>query len=253
MRLLFTAATDTGRLRPNNEDAVLTDAELGLAVLADGMGGYQAGEVASRLCCEAVQTSLRADDGPAGAALGERLRRAIEAANQTVYDHARHYPAYRGMATTVVAVLIDGARLAVGHVGDSRLYRLRQGQLVGLTRDHTLVQEQVDAGVLSAAAARAAQHRNLVTRAVGVAPWVDITLTEHVIAPGDTYLLCSDGLHDGLTDAEITRILCRAGPPAQTVQALIDAANAAGGHDNIAVVLIHCVPAVPPEDDACPR
>ncbi len=195
MSIQFAAATDVGRLRPNNEDAVLIDATLGVAVLADGMGGYNAGEVASRLCCE----------------------------------------------TVVVAGWRDG-QLTVAHAGDSRLYRLRQGLLAQLTRDHTLVQDHVDAGLLPASDARLTGYRNLVTRAIGVAPWVDIDLAEHAVLAGDTYLLCSDGLTDMLTDAEIARILRHTGASDAAARALVAAANAAGGRDNITVALIHCPP-----------
>lgn len=245
----FACATDAGRVRPNNEDAVRVDPVLGLAVLADGMGGYNAGEVASHLCCDTIVAALHAmpPDGDAG----ERLRRAVEAANRCIHDDAQRHPAHRGMATTVVAVLVHGARLTVAHVGDSRLYRLRQGRLAALTRDHTLVQEHIDAGWVAPEDGRHVGYRNLVTRAVGVSPWVAVELGEHAIEPGDTFLLCSDGLTDMLSDAEIAAILCRVAPGATAATALIAAANAAGGTDNIAVALIHCTHAS--ESAPCPR
>jgi len=243
MPLLFACTTDVGRLRPNNEDAVVVDAELGLAVLADGIGGYQAGEVASRLCCRTVHEHVQ--DTLSATPPGEEeslLRAAIQAANVRIYTDALLHPAYHGMATTVVAALVRGQRLAVAHVGDSRLYRLRQGQLVQLTHDHTLVQEHVDAGLLPAAEARITGYRNLVTRAVGISPALACDTTLQTIEAGDTYLLCSDGLHDMLTDGEIAHLLCRQAAPAQVAEALVAAANAAGGHDNIAVAVIHCAP-----------
>lgn len=253
MQFQFACATDVGQVRPNNEDAVLVDTALGLAVLADGMGGYNAGEVASRLCCETIHAALRE---VVGARTGDQrgaLLHAVDQANRRVHDDAQRHTAHRGMATTVVVVLVQGARLTVGHVGDSRLYRLRQGQLAQLTRDHTLVQEHVEAGLLSPAGARVTGYRNLVTRAIGIAPWVEVEVAEHVVQPGDTYLLCSDGLTDMLTEAEIARILCRAGPLARAADALIAAANAAGGRDNVAVALIHCAPDGAPGSDRCPR
>ncbi|TSE33670.1 PP2C family protein-serine/threonine phosphatase [Tepidimonas charontis] len=243
MPLLFACATDVGRVRPNNEDAVLIDPELGLAVLADGMGGYQAGEIASRLCCRVVHEQVQ--HALVNTPLGEEealLRAAIQAANARIYTDALLQPSHRGMATTVVVALARAGRLAFAYVGDSRLYRLRQGQLVQLSHDHTLVQEHVDAGLLPAAEARLSRYRNLVTRAVGI----DLTLlpdsATQLLQPGDTYLLCSDGLHDMLSDGEITHLLCHQAGPSQVADALVAAANAAGGRDNIAVALIHCAP-----------
>ncbi len=243
MPLLFACATDVGRVRPNNEDAVLVDPDLGLAVLADGMGGYQAGEVASRLCCRIIHEHVRqalSDTVPGNE--DALLCAAIRAANARIYTDALLHPAHHGMATTVVAALVRPGRLAVAHVGDSRLYRLRQGQLVQLTHDHTLVQEHVDAGLLPATEARVSGYRNLVTRAVGIGPTLTPDTASHSLESGDTVLLCSDGLHDMLTEGEITHVLCRVAGPAQAAEALVAAANAAGGHDNIAVALIHCAP-----------
>jgi len=242
MQFHFACATHVGQVRTNNEDAVIVDPALGLAVLADGMGGYNAGEVASHLCCHAVHENLRSLLSQRGIDLRRAVIRALDAANDRILADAQAHPAHRGMATTAVVVLVQGARLTVGHVGDSRLYRLRQGQMAQITRDHSLVQEHVDAGLLSAEGARSTGYRNLVTRALGVAPWVEVEVAEHVVQPGDTYLLCSDGLSDMLTEAEMARMLRHAGPPPQAAEALIAAANAAGGRDNITVALIHCVP-----------
>lgn len=242
MQFSFACATDVGRLRPNNEDAVVVDPAIGLAVLADGMGGYRGGEVASRLCCETVQAELHVRLRQPRAEPRAALLAAVAQANQRIYEASQREPAWRGMGTTVVAALMDGVHLTVAHVGDSRLYRLRQGSLVALTRDHSLVQEQVQAGLISAQDARATPYRNLLTRAIGVGPAVQIDHAEHVVEPGDTYLLCSDGLHDLLTDTEIARCLCSTAPLERAAWALIDAANAAGGRDNIAVALIACWP-----------
>ncbi len=253
MQYQFACATDVGRVRPNNEDAVLVDADLGLAVLADGMGGYNAGEVASRLCCEVVHATLRQHPHTVGTDPGQALAQAIERANTAVYLDALSHPAHRGMATTVVAAWVRGDRLAVGHVGDSRLYRLRQGQFAPLTRDHTLVQEHIDAGLIRAQDARATDYRNLVTRGIGIAPRVDADIALHTVAAGDTYLLCSDGLTDMLTEPEIAHLLCRCGRGADAAQALIAAANAAGGRDNLTVALIHCAPDGAAGSAPCPR
>lgn len=253
MQYQFACATDVGRVRPNNEDAVLVDAQLGLAVLADGMGGYNAGEVASRLCCEVVHATLRQHPQTVGTDPGQALAQAIERANAAVYLDALSHPAHRGMATTVVAALVRGDRLVVGHVGDSRLYRLRQGQFAPLTRDHTLVQEHIDAGLIRAQDARATDYRNLVTRGIGIAPRVDADIALHTVAAGDTYLLCSDGLTDMLTEPEIAHLLCRCGRGADAATALIAAGNAAGGRDNLTVALIHCAPDGATGSAPCPR
>lgn len=243
LTLRYACASDPGRLRPNNEDAVLLDPSLGLAVVADGMGGYNAGEVAARTCCEALRAALADSAGDTLATAGERLQAAVRAANRAVFERALLEPSLRGMATTVVAVLVEGARAAVAHVGDSRLYRLRQGQLAPLTRDHSLVQEHIDAGLLDASLARATDYRNLVTRAVGIAPRVEVDIGTIDLQPGDTLLLCSDGLTDLLTDAQLARLLCQGGPLEEAAQRLVQAANAAGGRDNVSVALVHCAPA----------
>ncbi|MCX7692759.1 Stp1/IreP family PP2C-type Ser/Thr phosphatase [Tepidimonas taiwanensis] len=234
----FACATDPGRVRPNNEDTVRIEPDIGLVVVADGLGGYNAGEVASRLCCDTVAEIVRTASTPRAA--DERLRSAIEAANQRIHAHAQRHAAYHGMATTVVAVLVSGEQLTVAHVGDSRLYRLRHGRLVALTRDHTLVQEYIDAGWLHPDDIHHVDYRNIVTRAVGALPAVTVDVAKHTVQAGDTYLLCSDGLTEMLSDAEIEAILCNAPLGPATALALIDAANAAGGSDNIAVAMIYC-------------
>lgn len=236
----YACASDRGRVRPDNEDAVLLDPALGLAVVADGMGGYNAGEVAARLCCETVRAALAADDPEALSTPRERLQRAIVEANRAVFERALLQPSLRGMATTVVAALLGPHRVTVAHVGDSRLYRLRQGQLVQLTRDHSLVQEHIDAGLLAPEMGRSMDYRNLVTRAVGIGPHVELDVAEFDLQAGDTLLLCSDGLTDLLTDAELAHLLCQGGPLQGAAQRLVEAANAAGGRDNVSVALVHC-------------
>lgn len=245
MKCAFFSLTDTGRVRANNEDALAIVPEAGLVVLADGMGGYNAGEVASALATETVVAHLttptsQLQTGRSG--LTQAVMAAMHAANQAVFNAAQSHDDHRGMATTLVTGVFIGARLAIGHVGDSRVYRFRQGHLVRLTRDHSLLQEQVDAGLISPELARLAQHKNLVTRAVGVAPSVDIEVQELVVQPGDTYLFCSDGLNDMLTDAEMAAILRHHPPLEHAARALLDRANAAGGRDNISLVLVQCAP-----------
>lgn len=243
MRYEFSSATDTGRLRNNNEDAVACEASLGLAVLADGMGGYNAGEVASAMATGTVSTALgtwllsRQDHFNAReTALAMRL--SVERANQVIYQAALDHSEFAGMGTTVVVAVFSGARALVGHVGDSRCYRWRDGQLSRLTRDHSLLQEQLDAGLLSAEAARSAPYRNLVTRALGAEAQVALDVGEHVVSPGDLFLLCSDGLTDMLPDDALAHLLKTSSPADDLAQTLVDAANEAGGRDNISVILV---------------
>lgn len=239
------AATDVGRLRHNNEDAVAVDPALGLAVLADGMGGYQAGEVASHMTVQVLQATLRERLAALGgsriaADLPQALTAATDAAVTAVYEAANTRPELAGMGTTLVVALVLGTRLWVGHIGDSRAYRWRDGRLKPLTRDHSLLQEQLDAGVISPAEARHATHRNLVTRAIGVEPEVELEVHAHDLVPNDLVLLCSDGLTDMLTDDELAALLTvHNGAPLPTLaEACIGAANVAGGRDNIAVALL---------------
>lgn len=246
MQRRFFSLSAPGRVRANNEDAVLVNPALGVALLADGMGGYQAGEVASAMATEWVLHELEAllQNGhtPSASDLRQWLRHSVTQANHRILDASLRYPQYRGMGTTLVATVFFGARLLVGHIGDSRLYRLRQGQINRLTRDHSLLQEQIDAGLISPALARQAPYKNLVTRAMGIAPELDLEVGEHVVQPGDTYLLCSDGLHDMLSDTEMAAILKREPTLEQAGQVLLDQANAAGGKDNISLVLVQCTP-----------
>jgi serine/threonine protein phosphatase PrpC len=239
----FTSLSDTGRLRNNNEDAVASEASLGLAVLADGMGGYNAGEVASAMATGTVSTALGtwllAHQGKTSTretALAMRL--SVERANQAIYQASLDNSEFTGMGTTLVVAVFSGARALVGHVGDSRCYRWRNGQLSQLTRDHSLLQEQLDAGLLSPQAAQQMPYRNLVTRALGVENDVALDVGEHVVSPGDLFLLCSDGLTDMLPDEALADILKTCPQSDHLAQTLIDAANAAGGKDNISVILV---------------
>jgi serine/threonine protein phosphatase PrpC len=255
MKCTFCSLTDTGKVRPNNEDAVAVVAESGIVALADGMGGYNAGEVASALATETVVDCLGHwnDQATHRRSLPQTVEAAMQAANRAVYASSQAHPAHRGMATTLIVGVFRHKRLVVGHVGDSRAYRFRQGHLAQLTRDHSLLQEQIDAGRILPELAHLAQHRNVVTRAVGVADTVDIDLMEHTIEAGDTYLFCSDGLNSMLSDAEIAAILRRHAPLGQAAQALLNAANAAGGLDNISLILVQCAPpptARPPDPRA---
>ena len=243
MNLEFFCATDTGRARSNNEDSVALAKPSALAVLADGMGGYNAGEVASGMATGFITTELGRWLVEAGAsATDSEVRRAmdicVDNANRAIFNAANANPQYAGMGTTLVVALFRGTRVLVGHVGDSRAYRLRGGRLIQLTRDHSLLQEQIDAGLITPEQASFSANKNLVTRAVGVEDTVLLEIHQHEVHPGDLYLMCSDGLSDMLDDESLSQLLQGYDSLEQTGRALIAAANDAGGKDNIAVVLV---------------
>jgi protein phosphatase len=243
--LVCSALTDTGKVRPHNEDYVTVRPEFGLMILADGMGGYQAGEVASRLSCETVEATLvplfetmLPEPGPASP-LRVWLHRAIDTANMGVFERAESDPALSGMGTTLLVAVLRGRELWLAHVGDSRAYLWTASSgLRQLTRDHSLLQEQLDMGLITPEQARVSIHRNLVTRAVGIDPLVEPDVARYLLDSGALLLLCSDGLTDMLSDTDIATVLARA-PEDLNVAAreLIDQANARGGRDNISVVL----------------
>lgn len=238
----YAALTNAGRVRSLNEDAVVVLPACGLVVLADGMGGYAAGEVASDIAVSVItdvveQHFLHQTIVPDE--LWQVLVDAALEANTAILAAALDEPAYRGMGATLVTGLFHQERLIVAHAGDSRAYRLRDGLLVLITRDHSVLQERIDSGMVTVEEARNSSIRNLVTRALGVEPGLVVEVHEHVVERGDVYLFCSDGLNDMLADEEIARILLQTtGTLAEVGAALIDAANAAGGADNISVALV---------------
>jgi protein phosphatase len=239
----FHAQTHPGLQRENNEDAFSYDQASGVAVLADGMGGYNAGEVAAGMATSIIGAEMSRWLAAAEASASvQDIRRALEIcvsnANTAIYHAAQDNPQYAGMGTTLVVGVFRGSSLVLGHIGDSRCYRWRRGELSRLTKDHSLLQEQVDAGLLTPEQAELSMNKNLVTRAVGVDASVLLEVHDHIVEAGDTYLLCSDGLSDLVADAQIVNILQQPLPPPQRAQRLIDAANAAGGRDNITVLLV---------------
>lgn len=249
--LEFVHATHSGRVRSHNEDAIAISPEVGLAILADGMGGYNAGEVASGLASEFLLTRLEADLGEWRNELKQRgpemlhalLQARIDGANTAIIEAADSEPKFYGMGTTLVLALFGDDVLTTLHLGDSRAYRLRDGTLTLLTRDHSLLQEQIDAGVLSPDEARASTNRNFVTRALGVDTQVDAEIADHELALGDVYLLCSDGLSDMISDEEIAAALSAAGNEdgdslEAFAQKLVQLANEHGGRDNVSVILV---------------
>lgn len=235
--------TDPGRVRPENEDCIVTHAELGLAVLADGMGGHQAGEVASRMAVDVISEYFARAQKRAAAARKavdktKAIAEAIQEANAAIYQAAQSRPEYKGMGSTVVVTMFAGDRLCVGHVGDSRLYRFRKGTLEQLTKDHSVVQELVNRGLFTPEEARQSIAKNLVTKALGVDATIQADTAATSVEPDDVYLLCSDGLTDVVSDEQIAEILrVSGGDLDNTVKYLIDRANEQGGPDNISVIL----------------
>ena len=246
----FASATDKGLARNNNEDAVLFDEQASLAVLADGMGGYNAGEVASGMATSFICNELGrwlegAGPDTSDADVCRAMEDCVGNANLAIYNAANANPQYSGMGTTLVMAVFRGERLLVGHIGDSRAYRWRGGELVQLTRDHSLLQEQLDAGLITPRQAAFSTHRNLVTRAVGVEDTVDLETHIHPARSEDCVLLCSDGLCDMVEDEDIAALLGIHDALPAAAQALIDAANRAGGRDNISVILVRASGGVP--------
>ena len=236
--------TDTGLARDNNEDAVALDAQTGLCILADGMGGYNAGEIASGMACAFIKSEMSRWLSQAGVnANSKEVKRALEIcvqnANHSIFNAANSNPQYTGMGTTLVVGVFQTGRLMLGHIGDSRCYRLRDGNFQQITKDHSLLQEQIDAGLITPEQALTSANKNLVTRALGVEDSVLLDVTEHRVEAGDVYLMCSDGLSDMVRDQSIADIMLGDATLAQKATQLVAVANAAGGRDNISVVLTH--------------
>lgn len=240
------SAVDPGRARSNNEDSVATDPEVGLAVLADGMGGYNAGEVASNMATSFIRTELgrwlrEASSQASDAEVRRAMDICVDNANRAIFNAANSNPQYAGMGTTLVVAVFRDNRVLLGHVGDSRCYRLREGRLQQMTRDHSLLQEQIDAGLITPEQAAFSANKNLVTRAVGVEDTVLLETHQHEVQTGDVFLMCSDGLSDMLDDEGIAQVVQNMLQGSQRLEdgtrALIDAANDAGGKDNISVIL----------------
>lgn len=243
MNYQFCAKTDPGRARDNNEDSVAFDGATRTVVLADGMGGYNAGEIASGMATAFIKSELSRWLLEAGAGANVReVRRAMEIcvdnANLSIFNAASSNAQYAGMGTTLVVGVFTGDKLLVGHIGDSRCYRLRAGVLERITKDHSLLQEQIDAGLITLEQAATSSIKNLVTRALGVEDTALLEVNEFAVQAGDLYLLCSDGLSDMIDDAAIARIVATESSLEQKAIQLVDAANENGGRDNISVLMV---------------
>jgi len=240
--------TDVGQRRDHNEDAVASDTEIGLLVLADGMGGYKAGEVASEIAVLTIVAELKEEmsqlepgqvDSVTGMqAEGLLLTDAAAKANASIFSVSESQPQCAGMGTTLVAALFTNNKVLVGHVGDSRMYRLRGEQFEQITEDHSLLQEQLKSGLITPEQAKLSSNKNLVTRAVGIDPEVELELHEHDVEVGDIYLLCSDGLTDLVDDVDIHATLVGLSSNLEmAANQLVQMANDNGGKDNISVIL----------------
>lgn len=237
------ALTDVGNVRQYNEDSIAVDVDLGLVALADGMGGHRAGEVASVMATETVIAGLKAaapafDTQDRDCEPLHALGKSINRANEAIHDAGRADPRYRGMGTTFAGAVFHDNRVTFAHVGDSRVYRVRDGTLALLTRDDSLLRDQVDLGVISAAEARHSHNRSLVTRALGIEARVSPHLAAEPALPGDVYLLCSDGLNDLVEDSDIELIVTGlAANLPLAAHHLVQAAKDNGGFDNVSVIL----------------
>ena len=247
--LEIVAKTDPGMVRKHNEDAVFANPNQGFMILADGMGGYNAGEVASGMATMLLSTELEtafsakppyAIDGETGKTFAHRcILDKVALTNSAIHNAAESQPQYAGMGTTLVAAIFYDNQVTVAHIGDSRLYRLRGEEFSAITRDHSLLQEQIDSGMILAEDAKYSQNKNLVTRALGVDPEVETEIHDYAVQPGDIYLLCSDGLNDMVEDEEIqiTVQMLAANLELAATQ-LIQMANDNGGRDNVSVILV---------------
>ena len=255
-KLRCVGMTDTGKVREHNEDTIAFDGDIGLLVLADGMGGYNAGEVASGIAVKTIvnlvresveREDLRVNDRESGMSRPSIiLRDAIHRANKIIYQTARTQPNCEGMGTTVVSALFFDNKIAIAHVGDSRAYRLRSEKFEQVTMDHSLLQELVDRGFYSPEEAQRAANKNYVTRALGVEPNVEVEVQEVPVQKGDVYVLCSDGLSDMVEDDDIHLTISTFSANLDTVaKQLIQLSNDNGGRDNVSVVMAHIVDVFP--------
>lgn len=248
MELTAFGQTDVGQVRPHNEDAILLEPSLQLYAVADGMGGHKGGEFASRICLDTMRDYLQMAARGHAPLVGEAdavhsetanlLGSAVRFANRAVFEASFSKPEWRGMGTTIVALTVAGNRVAIAHVGDSRAYLLRQGTFKQITEDHSWIEEQVRAGLMSRDEALFAKGRNVLTRAIGQEEAVQVDLDELELQAGDSLLLCSDGLFGMVADEEIAALIGVARNPEEACRELVACANGRGGRDNISVILL---------------
>lgn len=243
MKIISFGKTDIGLRRKNNEDAYLAMPEHVFCTVVDGMGGSADGEVASGIFVEAAKEVFKCEFGRSVGETSALVREAFRLGNERILAHAGRYPQSRGMGCTAELIAFTENMYIVGHVGDSRTYQFRDGELRQITKDHSLVQNQLEQGLITQEEAKKHHLRNIVLRAVGIQPSIELDMIRGKTLPGDIYLLCSDGLTDMIDDALIQDILSSPMGLADKVEQLIEQARSAGGHDNITVVLCRAVPA----------
>ena len=235
MRLIVHGKTDKGLVRKENEDAYCIDKDLGLLAIADGMGGHASGEVASKMAIEILRNSLKKEGEP----VPDRLNSGVKLANKMIYEASRSQSQLNGMGTTLTAVQFDGNRLSIAHVGDSRAYLIRGGVIEQLTDDHMIVFEQMARGMITREEAARSDMRNILSKALGIAPEVDVDMEELTVSEGDQLVLCSDGLSELISDDEILAEVQSSNRPDLVCNELVDLANQRGGEDNITVIVAH--------------
>jgi serine/threonine protein phosphatase PrpC len=245
--------TDVGRVRAINEDSFSIAPHRGLFMVADGLGGQNAGEIASKMAIETIEKHLLDRGNPLIGKYREelspdtnRILSSIRLANSAIYEAGQRNPEQQGMGTTISSVFINGDVMTVAHVGDSRIYLIREGRLVRLTADHSLVEEQLRRGLITELEAEKSKHRNIITRALGAEETIQVDADEEILLDHDKILLCTDGLTDMVRDEDISRMVLQNGnDPQKACAELADMANAKGGVDNITVILVDCEKDVP--------
>jgi serine/threonine protein phosphatase PrpC len=249
LQLLVEGRTDKGLVRPNNEDSFYVDGSVGLLVVADGMGGHASGELASKMAVDVIRDYFKNVQEGRAPIVGQyredcsditnRIGSAVRLANMAIYEAAKNDPRLQGMGTTVAAVLLNENRLSIAHVGDSRVYLVRAGDIEQLTDDHSIVYEQVKRELITKEEAQKSDMRNILTRAVGIAPDVEVDFDELTLTDGDIIILCSDGLSSMVSDDDILSAAISTSNPSETCGKLIDMANKNGGRDNITVIMAY--------------
>ena len=233
----FFGRTDVGLVRPNNEDSLLADPVAKFCLVADGMGGAAAGETASRIFVQATNELFNGLQAPSEQCALEMVQNAFQGANDRILDHVKAFPQHQGMGCTAELLVFAENKFVIGHMGDSRTYRMRGSHLKQLTKDHSLVQDQLDQGIITQQEARSHAMRNVILRAVGVRPSPAVDILQGAVSRGDLFLLCSDGLTDLVEDLVIANVLEPDATLSEKVDQLIDFAKQAGGKDNITVML----------------
>jgi len=235
LKLVVHGKTDKGLVRKENEDAFCIEKDLGLLAIADGMGGHASGEVASKMAIEILKDSLKKEGEP----LPDRLNSGVKLANKSIYDASHSQSRLNGMGTTLTALQLNGNRLSIAHVGDSRAYLFRGGVIEQITDDHTIVSEQVARGMMTREEAARSDMRNILSRALGIAPEVDVDIEELTVSEGDQLVLCSDGLSELISDDEILSEVQSSNRPEIVCDELVNLAIQRGGEDNITVIVAY--------------